>query len=101
MGGILVDSNTRRATSGEQRHGANRPDEHVAKPDAHRREGNGPIQRTARDGPERINSLQSFDFQQMILIPHRLSLPSQESIICAAIDAAYELQKYRCNLSNP
>jgi hypothetical protein len=33
----------------------------------------------------------------MILIPHRLSLPSQESIVCAAIGAVYELQKYRCN----
>jgi hypothetical protein len=63
--------------SGEQRLGANRPCRHIAEPAAYRREGNAPVQRPARDGPERIDSSQSIEYQQMILIPHRLSLPSQ------------------------
>jgi hypothetical protein len=36
----------------------------------------------------------------MILIAQRLSMPSQESIACAAILGVYEQQKYRCILSN-
>jgi len=94
-------SAARRATSGEQRHSANRHDEHIAKPDAHRRAGNEtpPTARIATG--ENLHIVEGVDFLANDLDVTRRSLPSHDVTIRRSIDAGYNLQKYRFDLSNP